>query len=90
MLFWDERVEFIRQKLKAHQPEFVGFYSPDNGVGRRYADAWNAITGQALERDVPVRVGQTICVMTYHPNGERSKEYWRGIAEAITQNQEHA
>jgi hypothetical protein len=83
MLFRDERTALIREKLESHKPEFVVFYSPDNGPSRRYVDAWNAITGQSLVRDVPVRVGRTICVMTYHPNGERSKAYWHGIADAI-------
>jgi hypothetical protein len=83
MLFRAERVNLIRKRLLHHQPEFAVFYSPDNGKERRYVDAWNAITGHILVRDVPVLVGRTACVMTYHPNGKWSKDYWRGIAETL-------
>jgi len=85
MLFREERVARIRERLLAHQPEFAVFYSPDNGRGRRYVDAWNAITGTTLVRDEPVLVGRTACVMTYHPNGKWAKTYWKSIAEALRQ-----
>jgi hypothetical protein len=83
MLFRAERVNLIRERLLHHQPEFAVFYSPDNGKERRYRDAWDAITGHTLVRDVPVLVGHTVCVMTYHPNGKWSKDYWRGIADTL-------
>jgi hypothetical protein len=48
MLFREERVALIRERLLQHRPEFVVFYSPDNGPDRRYAAAWNAIEGTPL------------------------------------------
>lgn len=83
MLFREERVAVIRERLLSHRPEFAVFYSPDNSPGRRYVDAWNSVTLSKLVRDVPVLVGSTACVMTYHPNGAWSKAYWKSIAEAL-------
>jgi hypothetical protein len=48
MLFRAERVALIRERLLAHEPEVVVFYSPDNRPGRRYVDAWEAIIGARL------------------------------------------
>jgi hypothetical protein len=83
MLFRDDRTALLRTRLLEHEPTFAVFYSPDNGRDRRYVDAWNAITSTTLTRDVPVMVGRTACVMTYHPNGKWSKAYWQAIAEAL-------
>lgn len=83
LLFRKERVTLLRERLLTYQPEFAVFYSPDNSRDRRYVDAWNAIAGTTLVRDVPVLVGRTACVMTYHPNGAWSKAYWRRIAMAL-------
>jgi hypothetical protein len=83
MLFRAERTSLMRERLLHHQPEFAVFYSPDNSKGQRYVDSWNAVTGRTLVRDIPVMLGHTACVMTYHPNGAWSKEYWRRIADAL-------
>lgn len=83
MLFREERVAVIRERLLQHRPEFVVFYSPDNARDRRYVAAWNAIVGTPLTRDVPVMVGPTACVMTYHPNGAWSKAYWESVGVAL-------
>jgi hypothetical protein len=81
--FRKERIKVLSERMRHHEPEFVVFYSPDNSKGRRYVDAWNAITGKTLVRDEPVVVGRTTCVMTYHPNDELSKAYWLDIADRI-------
>jgi hypothetical protein len=83
MLFRKERTDVLAQRMREHRPEFVVFYSPNNRKGRQYVDAWDAISGVTLVRDQPEVVGQTVCVMTYHPNGKWSKDYWREIADRI-------
>lgn len=83
MLYRSERVGHIAARLREHKPEFVVFYSPDNGKERRYLDAWCVIAGMPLIRDVPTRVGRTTCVVTYHPNGMWRKEYWVSLGKAL-------
>ena len=83
MLYRCERVSHIAARLREHRPDFVVFYSPDNGKERRYVDAWSAIAGAPLTRDVPVRIGQTTCVVTRHPNGQWQKEYWVSLGKTL-------
>jgi len=71
-LFRKEREMLIAKRMRQHEPRFLVFYSP----APTYQKSWVAIAGVSLTRDVPVVVGRTVCLMTYHPNGERSKAYW--------------
>ena len=77
------RIDVIRERMLACGPQFVVFYSPDKRPDRLYVDAWNAIAGTTLQRDTPVIVGRTACVMTYHPNYKRDKQYWATIAASL-------
>jgi hypothetical protein len=83
LLYRQHRIDVIRERMLAYVPQFVVFYSPDNRPERLYVDAWNAIAGTSLQRDVPVMVGRTACVMTYHPNYKRDKQYWSSIAASL-------
>jgi hypothetical protein len=71
-LFRQERENVIAKRMRQHNPRFLVFYSP----APVYQKSWAAIAGVSLARDVPVVVGKTVCLMTYHPNGEWSKAYW--------------
>ncbi len=71
-LFRDERITTIHNRMIENAPRYIVFYSPDP----RYREAWQWIAGTQLDRDEPVMVGSTACVVTYHPNGEWSKAYW--------------
>jgi hypothetical protein len=83
MLYRAERTQTLRQRLLDCKPEFVVFYSPDDSKDHKCVTAWNAITGKQLVRDEPVVVGRTVCLMTYHPNGEWSKKYWEEMGHRL-------
>jgi hypothetical protein len=78
-LYREERIQKIRARMIEHKPQFAVFYSPDAD----YRGAWNAIAGRELIRDEPVAISGTACVVTYHPNGERSKKYWSDLGNKL-------
>ena len=73
------RIETIRERLRAHEPSLVVFYS----TRPEYADAWARIAGARLSEGRPVRMGPTAFLMAYHPQYKRSKAYWLELAERL-------
>lgn len=78
-IFRAERIATLHERMLHYAPRFVVFYSPD----MRYRNAWEKIAGCELTHDEPVMVGPTACVVTYHPNGERSKAYWSVMGQKL-------
>ena len=83
MLFRAERTQALRERMLAYKPEFVVFYSPDDSKDHECVTAWNSIAGKQLVRDKPIAAGGTVCLMTYHPNGEWSKTYWERMGRRL-------
>ena len=80
-LFRQHRIKTIRDRLLHWKPRFVVFYSPD----KRYVNAWEQIADCEFRRDEPQMVNGSVCVVTYHPNGKWSKEYWSDIGRHLRQ-----
>jgi hypothetical protein len=77
--FLGKRIDTLHQRMTDCAPEFVVFYSSDP----RYRKAWDAIAKRPLTPDLPVMVGHTACLVTSHPNRERSKLYWSDMARKL-------
>jgi hypothetical protein len=66
--FLQHRIEFIRQKMRKHEPEFVLMY----GVSERAH--FEKIAGCHLIRDSIVKAGPTVIAFTPHPNTRGRKD----------------
>ncbi len=85
------RTQIIRERIIAHEREFVLYYSSSAAC----INVWEAIAGAKLALHEPLTIGSTVHLVTHHPNARmclkknardcypNSKEYWAEMANRI-------
>jgi hypothetical protein len=78
LLFMEERIEEIRQRVLVHKPTFVVMY------GVTHKPHWEAIAGQPFGPDNILTIGSTIVAFALHPvSFGLSKDYWFQLGQKL-------
>jgi hypothetical protein len=78
LLFLDERIKEIRQRILDHKPTFVVMY------GLRHRPHWEAIAGRPFGPDSILTIGSTTAAFELHPvSFGLPSSYWSQLAQKL-------